>query len=112
MLLCILLAHETESLFALVGNRLEPLERFEVLDRSLLLPNSLAHAIKLGKVFLLFANKFIEVLQRADASFLHEELYLRSKFQIVDTSSLPCLLAPVCTTGPAQILEHLNVLHQ
>ncbi len=72
-----------------------------MLERSLFLPNRLTHAVKLGEAFLLFTNKFLEILQRADTSFLHEELYLCCKFQIIDTGSLLCRFAPVCTTGPA-----------
>ena len=83
-----------------------------MLNCSLLLPNSLAHAVKLGEAFLLFANKFIEIMQRADTSFLHEELYLCCEFQIIDTGSLLCRFTPVRTAGLAQILEHLNVFHQ
>lgn len=101
MLLSVLLPNEAHAALTLIRDWFEPLECINMLERRLLFPNRLAHAVKLGKAFLLLSNKFIEVLQRADASFLDEELYLCCEFQIVDTSGLPCLLTPVRTTGLA-----------
>lgn len=77
---------------------------------SLLLPNRLTHAVKLGKAFLLFANKFIEILQRADASFLHEELYLRSEFQVIDTGVCFAVLLQSARSA-LRSSGHLDVLH-
>ena len=101
VLFSVLFSHKAHAALTLIRDWLEPLKCLQMLECRLLFPNRLAHAVKLGKAFLLFANKSIEILQRADTSFLHEELYLCCEFQVVDTSSLPCLLAPVRTTGPA-----------
>ena len=89
VLFCILLPNKSHPAFTLIRDWFEPLECVQMLKYSLLLPNSLAHAVKLGEAFLLFPNKFIEIMQRADASFLHEELYgdpndLEYQKQIID----------------------------
>lgn len=89
MLLSVLLPNKSHTALTLVRNRLESLECVQMFKYSLLLPNSLAYAIKLGEAFLLFPNKFIEIMQRADTSFLHEELYgdpndLEYQKQIID----------------------------
>ena len=89
VLFCILLPNKSHPAFTLIRDWFEPLECVQMLKYSLFLPNSLAHAVKLGEAFLLFPNKFIEIMQRADASFLHEELYgdpndLEYQKQIID----------------------------
>ena len=61
---------------------------------SLLLPNSLAHAVQLYEAFLLFSNKFIEILQRADTSFLHEELYGRIERTVAAYQDKESILLP------------------
>ena len=89
MFLGVLLPNKSHPTLTLIRDWLETLECIQMLERRLLLPNSLAHAVKLGEAFLLFPNKFIEIMQRADTSFLHEELYgdpndLEYQKQIID----------------------------